>query len=68
MWLEAARNCLPHAALNMFDCYRHRSKNPAKKMLNYGDKTLSTPSFSLKLSKTFKRNTLLIGIASSGKS
>jgi hypothetical protein len=33
-----------------------------------GDKTLSTPSFSLKLSKTYKRNTLLIGIALSGKS
>ena len=36
--------------------------------LSDGDKTLSTPSFSLKLSKTYKRNTLLIGIALSGKS
>ena len=36
--------------------------------LSDGDKTLSTPSFSLKILKTYKRNTLHIGIALSGKS
>jgi hypothetical protein len=35
MWLEAAATAF---RMLPFDCYRHRSKSPAKKMLHCGAK------------------------------